>query len=85
MNNYDWHDGEYCDGLNNDGDVDDQQAIGLVELICDENDNGAMDDGEICGSGTYNGDNGTLTLSLTSPLSLAMGETYFLVRVSYNF
>ncbi len=67
------------------GDVDDQQVIGLVELICDENDNGVVDDGEVCGTGTYSGDNGTLMLSLTSPLTLAMGDTYFLVRVSYNF
>lgn len=59
------------------GTVDDKSDISAVRLILDANHNGLYDTGEtvLTGPATYSADNGTLTMTLSTPRIIAVGES----------
>jgi len=61
------------------GTVDESQAIGEVKLISDDNGNGQLDQGEaVLATATapaFTADDGSVTLTLATPLSIASGAT----------
>ncbi|MFC6920217.1 InlB B-repeat-containing protein [Meiothermus taiwanensis] len=62
------------------GSGNDNLDLTAVRLIRDANANGQIDSGETpIASGTFSADNGTLTLSLSTPLALSPGSSQFLV------
>ncbi len=62
------------------GSGNDSLDLTAVKLIRDANANGQIDSGEApIASGTFSADNGTLTLTLSTPLALSPGSSQFLV------
>ncbi|WP_156890762.1 InlB B-repeat-containing protein [Meiothermus rufus] len=62
------------------GSGNDSLDLTVVKLIRDANANGQIDSGEVpIASGTFSADNGTLTLTLSTPLALSPGSSQFLV------
>lgn len=62
------------------GSGNDSLDLTAVKLIRDANANGQIDSGETpIASGTFSADNGTLTLTLSTPLALSVGNSQFLV------
>ncbi|WP_158531632.1 MULTISPECIES: hypothetical protein [unclassified Meiothermus] len=62
------------------GSGNDSLDLTAVKLIRDANANGQIDSGETpIANGTFSADNGTLTLTLSSPLALSTGNSQFLV------
>ncbi|GIW34849.1 hypothetical protein [Meiothermus sp.] len=62
------------------GSGNDSLDLTVVKLIRDANANGQIDSGETpIASGTFSADNGTLTLTLSTPLALGTGDSQFLV------
>ncbi len=62
------------------GSGNDSLDLTSVKLIRDANANGQIDSGEApIVSGTFSADNGTLTLTLSTPLALSPGSSQFLV------
>ncbi len=70
--------------LNSSGTLDEAADIDAVNLYHDVNANGILDsDDELVGSGSYSSDNGQLEFSLSTPVSLSIGNTQFLVTYSF--
>jgi hypothetical protein len=62
------------------GSGNDSLDLTAVKLIRDANANGQIDSGETpIATGTFSTDNGTLTLTLSTPLALSPGNSQFLV------
>lgn len=62
------------------GSGNDSLDLTAVKLIRDANANGQIDSGETpIATGTFSADNGTLTLTLSTPLALSPGNSQFLV------
>lgn len=62
------------------GSGNDNLDLTAVKLIRDTNANGQIDSGETpIATGTFSADNGTLTLTLSTPLALSLGTSQFLV------
>jgi len=62
------------------GSGNDNLDLTAVKLIRDANANGQIDSGETpIATGTFSADNGTLTLTLSTPLALSPGSNQFLV------
>ncbi len=62
------------------GSGNDSLDLTAVKLIRDDNANGQIDSGETpIASGTFSADNGTLTLTPSTPLALSTGNSQFLV------
>ncbi|HEU4743178.1 MAG TPA: hypothetical protein VFS50_16395 [Meiothermus sp.] len=69
-------------GLQAGGSGSDHLDLTAVKLIRDANANGQIDTGETpAASGTFSADNGTLTLTLSSPVALGTTPTPFIVAV----
>jgi hypothetical protein len=58
----------------------DDRTLRAIRLVVDENQNGVADAGEqTIANGTFNADNGTLDLQMTTPFPVPAGRTDFLV------
>jgi len=67
------------------GSGNDSLDLKAVKLFQDTNANGKIDAGETAvASGTFSTDNGTLTLTLSTPIGLSAGTTQFLVVADFN-
>lgn len=66
--------------LQTSGSGNDSLDLTAVKLIRDANANGQIDSGETpIATGTFSADNGTLTLTLSTPLALSSGNSQFVV------
>jgi hypothetical protein len=69
--------------LSTTGTLVDNSDISGVAVYLDANSDGTADSSTALATGTYSADNGTLTLTFTTPFALPVGSTQFLV--TYDF